>query len=285
MNSIRELFKDEFPKQLLEIPNPPKKLYIEGTLPPEGSVYLAIVGSRKCTTYGKEAVFKLVKGLAGLPVVIVSGLALGIDAWAHEAAMEAGLKTVAVPGSGLDASVLYPSTNRNLAKRIIEKGGCLISEFEPKFKATAWSFPQRNRIMAGLSQAVFVIEAELKSGTLITSKYATDFNRDVFALPGSIFSTLSAGPHMLIRLGATPITSSEDLREALGFERAQENITQNYDDCSPEEIEVIKTLTEPLPREVVLELIGGDASELNAIISMLEIKGKIKESGGKLFLI
>jgi DNA processing protein len=215
---IKILKNKNIPELLQEIPNPPKKLYIQGKLPSPNLKLLCVVGSRKCTPYGQEVCKKLVSGLRDHDIVIVSGLALGIDGIAHKTALEVGLKTIAIPGSGLDESFLYPRSHKQLAKQILESGGALISEFEPQFQATQYSFPKRNRIMAGISHAVLVIEAEIKSGTLITSKFATEYNRDVFAVPGSIFSKNSDGPHMLIRLGATPIRTSEDILEALGFE-------------------------------------------------------------------
>ncbi len=184
------LTPEYFPEKLKQIPDAPKKLYVEGVLPSEDTKILAVVGARKHTPYGKEACEKLIAGLAGYDICIVSGLALGIDAVAHKAALDAGLKTIAVPGSGLDRSVLYPITNKRLAEEILHAGGALLSEFEPKTIAAPWTFPQRNRIMAGLADAVLVVEAELQSGTLITSKYATEYNRDVLAVPGSIFSKL-----------------------------------------------------------------------------------------------
>ena len=142
------LTKEQFPELLREITDPPKKLFIKGELPSEEMKFLCVVGSRKYSPYGKEVCRTLIEGLKGYDVVIVSGLALGIDAIAHEAALEVGLTTIAVPGSGLGDKVLHPSTNRNLAKRILDAGGALVSEFEEDFKATYYSFPQRNRIMA-----------------------------------------------------------------------------------------------------------------------------------------
>ncbi len=281
---MKELYSSEFPKRLREIPDPPKKLYLSGTLPPEDHRWLAVVGSRKYSNYGKEVCEKLIAGLEGYPVAVVSGLALGIDALAHRSALDAKLPCVGVPGSGLDPSVLYPATNRRLAEDIVRAGGALISEFEPDFRATAWSFPQRNRIMAGLSDAVLVIEAEQKSGTLITSKLATEYNRDVLTVPGSIFSANSSGPHMLIRLGATPITSPADLLSALGLESATHSTlrTARYDDCSKEELLVISLLSEPLSREDLFEKIDMPVSKANALLSMLELKGIISESTGEL---
>lgn len=283
---MKELQPDQFPRRLREIADPPEKLYIEGVLPPEDRKWLCVVGSRRYTNYGREVCEKLVEGLRGYPVVVVSGLALGIDALAHRAALAAKLPCVAVPGSGLDRKVLYPSTNRRLAEDIGKSDGALLSEFEPDFAATAWSFPQRNRIMAGLSDAVLVIEAEQRSGTLITARLATEYNRDVFTVPGSIFSASSAGPHMLIRLGATPITSANDLRTALGFEVATPSTISDkrYEDCSPEELHIIEILKEPLARDELIGKLALPISRANALLSMLELKGHIKESAGEIHL-
>lgn len=284
--SMKELLPPDLPRRLREITDPPKKLYREGVLPPEEHKWLCVVGSRKYTNYGREVCEKLIDGLRGYPVVIVSGLALGIDGLAHRVALSAKLPCVAVPGSGLDPTVLYPSTNRRLADDILKAGGALLSEFPPDFAATAWSFPQRNRIMAGLSDAVLVIEAEQRSGTLITARLATEYNRDVLTVPGSIFSASSAGPHMLIRLGATPITSPNDLLTALGFEVTKPSTlsAKRYDDCSPDELRAIELLKEPLSRDSLIEQLGLPVSRANALLSMLELKGHIKESMGEIHL-
>ncbi|MFA6227154.1 MAG: DNA-processing protein DprA [Candidatus Paceibacterota bacterium] len=277
---------DEIPEMLREIPDAPKKLYIQGKLPGPNTKLLCVVGSRKYTPYGKEACEKLIAGLRGYDIAIVSGLALGIDSVAHRSALEAGLKTIAVPGSGLDESVLYPHTHKKLAEDILEAGGATLSEFEPKFRAVYYSFPQRNRIMAGFSHATLVIEAEIKSGTLITSKFATEYNRDVLALPGSIFSKNSDGPHMLIRLGATPIRTSTDILEALGFNIDEEpqNLELKYADCSDEELLVIKILSEPMSKDDLFRTLKMPVSKANAVISIMEIKGLIKESLGEVRL-
>ena len=283
---IETLEGEEIPELLREIPDCPEKLYIQGKLPNKNSKILTVVGSRKYTPYGKDVCEKLISGLRGYDITIVSGLALGIDSIAHKSALEAGLKTIAVPGSGLDESVLYPSTHKNLALKILENGGTLISEFEPKFHATPYSFPQRNRIMAGLSHAVLVIEAEIKSGTLITSKFATEYNRDVFTVPGSIFSRNSEGPNMLIRLGATPIRSSEDILEALGFKIDEEpkNLELKYADCSEDEMFVVKILSEPMTKDDLMRELKMPISKINIILSIMEIKGLIKESMGEIRL-
>jgi len=278
--------KDNWPERLLEIPQPPEKLYIRGTMPKwdEGK-FLCVVGARKYSTYGKEVCEMLIESLRGKNVTIVSGLALGIDGIAHRTALSAGLKTVAVPGSGLDPKVLYPASHARLAEEIVNAGGALLSEFEPNFRATVWSFPQRNRIMAGLSHAVLIIEAEKKSGTLITARLATEYNRDVLTIPGNIFSKNSEGPHLLIRLGATPITTGGELSQALGFkEETQTKLALDYSDCSPEEKLVIDILIEPKPRDQVIRELAKPIGEANTILSIMEIKGLITESMGELHL-
>lgn len=277
------LMPEEFPPFICEINDPPKLLYMEGEYPPPDQKFLCVVGSRKYSSYGKDACEKLIAGLAGLPVAIVSGLALGIDGIAHRAALAAGLKTVAVPGSGLSRRVLYPSANRRLAEEILAAGGCLLSEFEPETRGAYWTFPQRNRIMAGLSHAVLIIEAERKSGTMITMKLAADYNRDVLALPGSIFSPTSEGPHYLIRNGATPITSPEDLREALGFRKDEAGqAAERFADCSDEELAILKILAEPMSRDALIQKSGKEAKEIGMLLTLLELKGHIRESLGEI---
>lgn len=278
-----KLLPKEFPPLLSEIPDPPKILYCRGTLPDWNKKFLCVVGSRKYSSYGKEVCEQLIAGLAGYPVVIVSGLALGIDSIAHNAALRAGLTTIAIPGSGLDPSVLYPASHTRLAEQIIERGGALISEFEPNFRATTWSFPQRNRIMAGISNAVLIVEAELKSGTLITSRLATEYNRDVCTVPGSIFSSGSSGPHMLIKLGATPITSSKDLLVTLGFSQDNTEATErDYSACSPGEKIILELLRSPLHRDELIRQSKLSTSEANMILSTLEIKGLVTEMLGEI---
>ena len=279
-----KLKTEEFPKPLFEIPQPPKILYMRGKLPPADYIYLAVVGSRKHTSYGKDICEKLIAGLKGYPIVIVSGLALGIDSIAHRAALDAGLITMSFPGSGLDNSVLHPRTNIKLAQEIVNAGGCLISELDPSWKATLYSFPQRNRLMAGISKAVLIIEAEEKSGTLITARMATDYNRDVIVVPGSAFSSNSKGTNNLIRQGAIPVTNSEELLDALGFQIEKKKMTdaEKYADCSKEEIKIIELLREPMERDDLIRESGMDIAKANALLSIMEIRDLIKEEMGEI---
>ena len=170
---IRELARAKWPAQLLEIPQPPKRLWLRGSLPPAGTKYLAVVGSRAMTRYGQEACERLIAGLAGYPISVVSGLALGIDTCAHKAALAAGLHTLVLPGSGLDDAVLYPRSNRPFAKEILKAGGGFLSEYPPDESSRVYYFPERNRLMVGLSDAVLAIEAGAKSGTVFTARLAS----------------------------------------------------------------------------------------------------------------
>ncbi len=279
---------NQFPPLLQEIPDKPKILYLEGILPdPKKFRYLTVVGSRKCSNYGRQVCQKLVSGLAGYPIAIVSGLAVGIDTAAHRAALESGLPAVGVPGSGLNRKVLYPSVNVGLADDIVAKGGALISEFEPETKAQLYTFPQRNRIMAGLSKAVLLVEAGEKSGTLITARLATDYNRDVLVVPGQIFSSGSQGVHQFLKLGATPVTSSEDILNVLGFDVSSETKQRiNPDDLSAEEKQVYELLVvEPLERDILIRALDLDISKANILLGTMELKGLITESLGEVRLV
>ncbi|PIR57997.1 MAG: DNA-protecting protein DprA [Parcubacteria group bacterium CG10_big_fil_rev_8_21_14_0_10_38_31] len=277
----RRITFNDFPALLKEIPDPPKELYIEGEFPNENSIFLGVVGTRKFSTYGKQSCEKIIAGLRGYNIVIVSGLAIGIDAIAHRAALDAGLKTVAIPGSGIDRSVLHPRSNHRLADEIIRNGGALLSEFEPEMPAGIHTFPIRNRIIAGLSHATLVIEAPLRSGTSITARLALEYNRDVYAVPGSIFSINSIGSNKLIRQGATPITSSDELIDSLGLnpkESKQEEI--NFTD---NERQILDALSEPTERDELSRSVKLTPRELNPLLMTMEIKGLIKEMSGKIF--
>lgn len=277
------LEKENIPKDLLEIPQPPKRLYLAGNLPPEGTICLAVVGSRKCTTYGKDTVKKLIAGLKGYPIAIVSGLAVGIDLLAHKTALENNLHAVAFLGNGIDEKVFYPSSNWDFANEIVSSGGCLISEFSPETKPELYHFPMRNRLVAGISKAVLIIEAEEKSGTLITARMALDYNREVLAVPGNINSLNSAGTNKLIKNGATPVTSSEDILEALGFEIDESSKQESlFNDASEEEKKVLELLREPIERDDLLRLMKIQTAKANALLSVMEIKGLIKEELGEI---
>lgn len=279
--------KSRIPEMLREIPQAPAQLYIRGTLPSHDThYYLTIIGSRKFTPYGKDACETLIRNLAGYPIVIVSGLALGMDSIAHEAAIKYGLPTVAIPGSGLSDEVVYPRSNLQLAHRILMSGGALISEFEPNFKATNWSFPRRNRIMAGISHATLVIECDIESGTMITAKLAMDYNRDVLAVPGSIFSDASRGTNYLIRDGATPVVTAQHILEALHITPHSETLAaeENIEDLlsNNNERSIYALLRQPHDKHELIRKSGLKTFQATVVLSSLELKGLIKESGGEI---
>lgn len=265
------------------IPKPPQQLFIRGSFPDDTHViFLTVVGSRKCTPYGKQVCEALIKGLAGYPIIIVSGLASGIDTIAHESALAAGLITVAFPGSGLDDNVIHPRSNRHLVKKILESGGCLLSELKPTQESAPWTFPQRNRLMAGIAQATLLIEAGHKSGSRITARLATEYNRDVFAVPGDIFRETSQAPNELIRMGATPITTSQELLEALGFQITKQPMLDLFDQATPQEQQILKLLASPMRRSDLIRASNFTTSQANILLSQMELKGLIVEMGGEL---
>jgi DNA processing protein len=272
---IQELADQQFPIGLREIPQPPSSLNYRGQLPPANLKLLSIVGSRKYSSYGKQVVDELVAGLAGYPIGIVSGLALGIDSLAHEAALRNNLYTLAIPGGGLDDSVIYPRNHVSLAMRILEAGGGLLSEFEPDFKATAWSFPKRNRLVAGISQATLLIEAAEKSGTLITARLATDYNRELLVVPGSIFSATSAGTHQFLKLGATPVTNTQDILDVLGLEQTLPVAPTGNPQLSTEEQAVITALREPTHRDELIRNLNIPTQEATQLLMIMELNGLI----------
>lgn len=272
---IKSLRQSDFPPLLKEIPEPPAELNYQGRLPSSDLTLLTVVGSRKYTSYGRGVVDYLIGGLKGYPIGIVSGLALGIDALAHQAALKNNLYTLAVPGSGLADTVLYPASNKRLAREILARGGGLLSEFTETQTAAPWTFPRRNRLMAGLAPATLLIEAGEKSGTLITARLAADYNREVLVVPGSIFSNTSSGTHQFLKLGATPITSPEDILEALRI-KPTDAATLNPPDLTTDlETVIWAILTEPRTKDDIIRRTGAPADRVAITLSSLEVNGYI----------
>lgn len=273
---VHQIASEDFPRGLQELPQPPKQLFYRGTLPPPAHKLLAIVGSRAVSDYGREALKTLVQGLKGYPISIISGLALGTDTLAHTCALANNIHTVAIPGSGIDDHVLYPKSNRDLARSILESGGALLSEFDPLFRAQPWSFPQRNRIMAGYSDAVFMLEGAQKSGTLITARMAVEYNKEVLTIPHPLFATNGYGPNLYTKQGATLITKAEDILEALHIpyeieQRAIPFITSH-------EKAILDLL--PLPRNEIFTNTTMPKQDVIRTLHTLELKGLITETGG-----
>jgi DNA processing protein len=260
---------------LNEIPKPPEQIWYQGQLPPPGLKLLAVVGSRHYSSYGQQVLDYLIGGLVGQPIGIVSGLALGIDALAHEAALKYGLYTLAVPGSSLEEAVLYPARNKGLARKILENGGGLLTEFPPHTSAARYNFPQRNRIMAGLCHATLLIEAGEKSGTLITARLAADYNRELLAVPGDIFAKNSYGTHQFIKLGATPVTNPLDILEALHLEATEPTTSSLPLDLTDKEKLVIGLLASPKEKDLLIRELPCSIAEANILLMDMEIRGLI----------
>ncbi len=287
-NGIKKLKKAEHPPMLAEIPKPPTELYCEGTLPDFAEYkLLTVVGSRKFSRYGRDVCEALISGLKGYNVVIVSGLALGIDAISHQAALDAGLLTIAVPGSGLSREVLHPRTNHKLADEIVKSGGALLSEYEPLMPAGLHTFPERNRIMVGMSHAVLLIEAAERSGTLITARLTTEYNRELLAVPHDITRVTAQGVNQFLKLGATLVTESADILQALGIdpEVSSEQRQIAFENLSKDEQKVVELLSsDPLSRDELIRKLGLDISKANILLSAMELKDLIKEEMGEVRL-
>lgn len=285
MRTVRKLSPSEFPPLLREIPQPPEELWVAGELPSSELHLLTVVGSRKNTPYGRDVCTHIIEGLRGYPIGIVSGLALGIDGIAHDAALCAGLYTLAVPGSGLDPRVIYPRAHAQLAERIVMAGGGLLSEYPPDMRAATWTFPQRNRIMAGIAHATLLIEASERSGTLITARLASDYDRELLVVPGSIFSLASRGTHQFLKLGATPVTSPEDILSAFGItimSTEGETLDADLSLFDDNERAVLECLRAPKTRDDLLNDLQLPISQANVLLMKMELSGLIVEVEGEL---
>ena len=284
---VKVLQDEKIPESLRELPDAPGQLHLIGDLPERTQYkYLTVVGSRVQSAYGRRVLESFIAALAGLPVVIVSGLALGTDAHAHKLALQYGLKTIAVPGSGLSKKVLYPKSHFNLAKQILDSGGALLSEFDFEQQAAPWTFPQRNRIMAGLSDATLVIEAKEKSGTLITARLASEYNKDLLVVPGDIFQDSMRGNLQFLKLGATPVCDAQDILEVLDINPDIKTPEQQIHGKLPDDERVVlNALSEPLDKDALLQKSGLEISRFNIAFSKLELKGLLKEELGKVFRI
>jgi DNA processing protein len=284
---------DAYPPLLREIYAPPPVLFVKGKLDSFAGHACAVVGTRGASQYGRNAAAHIVKKLVEKRVTIVSGLALGIDTIAHQTCLDCGGVTIAVLGCGLDT--VYPAANRDLAERIAESGA-LVSEFDLGSRPEAYHFPRRNRIIAGLSAGVLVVEAPEKSGSLITAGYALQQGRDVFAVPGSIFSNASAGTFNLLKSGAIPVRSGDDILDNMthlsmpgvahakvpGREAAP---SMALELLSPDEHRVADVLSaEPLRLDVIAEKAGREVSQLFDILLTLELKGIIRQVAGQQYV-
>lgn len=275
----------DYPRLLKEIPSAPYLIYYKGDYDFNSRPLLAIVGSRKFTTYGQQVALSLARDLAGAGITVVSGMALGIDTFAHRGALEAGGQTLAVLGSSLEDSFIGPRTNFNLSRQIIANGA-LLSDYPPGTQATAQTFPARNRLMAGLTTGTIVVEAAQQSGTLITANMALDFNREVFSVPGNIFSPVSQGTNSLIKQGAKIITGVNDILEELNLtDFRQEKKIQEIIPASKEEEIILQILSnEPQHIDRIIKLSKINTSIVSSTLIILEMKGYIKDMGGQNYI-
>lgn len=270
-----------YPQLLKETDAPPIVLYLLGAIVPADDLSIAVVGSRDSTPYGREVARHISTDLAAGAVTVVSGLARGIDGVAHEAALSAGGRTIAVLAGGLDW--IYPAEHKGLARRICEQGA-LISEYPPGTRPVRTNFPARNRIMAGLASGVVIVEARLKSGTLITAEYAAHYNREVFAVPGSVLSPASAGCHHLLRDGACLVTSAADILRELQLESmtAGHSGEQDVVAATPEERAVLSALThDPQHIDDLALLVDRPIHEVATTLMMLELQGRVRNAGAQ----
>ncbi len=269
---------DKYPKKLLDIASPPRQLYTLGEFSNDDSFSLTVVGTRKPTKYGRYVTETLVEELARMGVTIISGLALGVDGLAHEAALKAGGKTIAVLPCGLDK--IYPATHRDLAKRILSSRGALVSEYEEGTPPLVQHFPARNRIVSGLADAVLVIEAASRSGTSITAGFALDQGKTVMAVPGNINNPMSAGTNNLIKAGAFPIASVKDVLDACGLEDLAAGPSRAKGDNQAEQAIIDSLANGVLDGSDIQKMTKLKPSELSNALTMLEIKGVIRGLGG-----
>lgn len=282
-NNITVLTREDvlFPKALLEIPDPPICLYIKGDISNynfESDLYIAIVGTRKPTIYGEQVTRKFAYELAQQGLVIVSGLALGVDAVAHTAALDAEGRTIAFLGCGVN--MMYPAANRSLFKRIIDNNGLIISEFPPNMQAQPGLFVQRNRLISGLSKGILVAEGLKDSGSLITARYAAQQGKDVFAPPAPITSDLSEAPNLLLKEGAKLVTKSDDILEEYSLTSKKVNENINIDSLTKEEQLIYKLLLkEPYDTDDIARTINIPIFKILTILSGLEIQGIIVKKG------
>ncbi|PIY92059.1 MAG: DNA-protecting protein DprA [Candidatus Magasanikbacteria bacterium CG_4_10_14_0_8_um_filter_42_12] len=278
---------DTYPPLLKQIYDPPFCLFVRGTLDLGNQYPIAVVGTRKCSTYGTQVTHELVTGLVQHGLTIVSGLALGIDGIAHNATLQTGGTTIAVLGSGINRHHIYPAVHKQMAERIVEKNGAVISEYPPGSLPSKFTFPRRNRIIAGMTLGTLVIEAADKSGALITSSYALEHGRDIFAVPHPITSPTGTGPNRLLKEGAHMVTSASDIIDILNLNELK-TFTQSAAIIpdSKEEAAILEHLSrEPLHVDVLAKQSSLTSREVNSTLTLMEMKGKVRNIGNMHYVV
>jgi len=275
---------DSYPANLRQIDAPPPVLFVRGELLVEDEWAVAVVGTRRATVYGREVALRLSTDLAHAGVTVVSGLARGVDAVAHDAALKSGGRTLAVMGNGLDT--IYPPEHRNLAKRITEHGAVL-GEYALGVQPEGRNFPARNRIISGLSHGVIVVEGRWSSGAVLTAKIALEQGREVFAVPGSILSPSSEGPNRLIKEGATPVQSVDDILESLNLTKISQQIDARQAlPSDPIEARLLDMLTaEPRHIDEIRREAEMAVSDVSSTLALMELKGMVRQVGGMQYVV
>ena len=285
MKGVVTIENSKYPKLLKRIPSPPEKIYYKGSW--DASIFencLAVVGSRKMTAYGKQITTKLVSEISNAGITIISGFMYGIDATAHRAALDAGGRTIAVMPCGID--MIHPQHQESLYNEILENNGLVISEFEGSFPPAIWTYPKRNRIVAGLSKATMVVEAGKKSGSLITAGLAKSYKRRLLVVPGPLTSLNSQGILQLIKDGADIVTSSEDVLasyDAIRFESPK--VSSRSSSLNSIEQTVLEELQrEPMKVDELSRFIKKSVAEIGTILSLMQLRGLLLEEGGKYYI-
>lgn len=274
----------EYPKLLKGIKDPPEILYVIGEILSDDSCF-ATVGTRRFSPYGKQVALEIAGDLTDAGLTVVSGLAPGIDTFAHGAAVERGKRTIAVLGTGLDERSIYPQSNMKLAREILKTGGCLISEYPPGTPGSRFTFPQRNRIISGLSLGTLVIEAKQKSGALITANYAFSQKRKVFAIPGSIHSLNSKGCHYLIKKGAKLVDNANDILQELNLPTKSTRPGLIEMDAGEENLILDSLKQRPLYIDKIIEKTKLPTATIASTLAILEIKGKVRNLGRNIYAL
>jgi len=274
---------EKFPALLKQIPDSPEALYFRGNFLSKNEKCFAIVGTRLASDYGKEIAFSLANNLNQAGLVIVSGIAKGVDSWAAKGALESNGRTIAVLGTGLDEPSFYPQENLLLAKKILENNGTLISEYPAGTRGAKFTFPQRNRIIAGVSLGVVVVEAKIKSGALITAAFGRQQKKKIFAVPGNIHSSNSKGCHLLIKQGARLAESANDILKNLGLSPL---VSQQHPAANPEEQLILNALRQnALPIDKIIEITKLPAQVVSINLSIMEVENKVKNLGGNTYAL
>lgn len=284
MEEIRsiDIKSPDYPAKLRNIHKPPKLLYCLGDMSLFDTKIVGVVGARKNTVYGKNVALMIGRRLAECGVTVVSGLAMGIDAFSHEGALEANGKVIGVLGSGIEN--MHPRSNHRLMEKGLEKGGLVVSEYPPEAGVGPGSYPDRNRIISGLSDALVVVEAGLDSGSLITAKLAAEQGRPVYAVPGNINSQTSIGTNLLIRDGAAPLVIIDDLIRDIGAETKQSSEGRVDMDSDEETVfDAVRLMSGPTVDEII-RVTAFSPEKVNTIITIMEIKGLIESYAGRIYI-